>query len=196
MSKVFTGEQERKIKAFINLALEFNKTHNIFSRTSYKEVYENDILDCKPLDNHINGNKNILDLGSGGGFPGILLSITNPSNSISLLESNNKKCYFLRKISHELNLKNTTVINKTIYENNQLGSFDIIVSRAFATIEKTINLTKTNTHKSTKYLLLKGKESVIKKELKDIDKNKFRYEIIKQEAGFKERNIVLLKNNE
>ena len=54
MSKVFTGEQERKIKAFINLALEFNKTHNIFSRTSYKEVYENDILDCKPLDNHIN----------------------------------------------------------------------------------------------------------------------------------------------
>ena len=113
-----------------------------------------------------------------------------------MLESNNKKCYFLRKISHELNLKNTTVINKTIYENNQLGSFDIIVSRAFATIEKTINLTKTNTHKRTKYLLLKGKESVIKKELKDIDKNKFRYEIIKQEAGLKERNIVLLKNNE
>lgn len=196
MSKVFTDEQEIKIKTFINMALEFNKTHNIFSRESYDEIYEKDILDCKPLDNHINKNKKILDLGSGGGFPGILLSITNPTNKINLIEANNKKCYFLRKISHELNLKNTTVINKTISENNQLGHFDIIVSRAFATIEKTTSLTKTNTHKETKYLLLKGKEAVIKKELKDIDKNKFRYEIIKQEAGSKERNIVLLKNNE
>lgn len=195
MSKVFTDEQEIKIKTFINMALEFNKTHNIFSRESYDEIYEKDILDCKPLDNHINKNKKILDLGSGGGFPGILLSITNPTNKINLIEANNKKCYFLRKISHELNLKNTTVINKTISENNQLGHFDIIVSRAFATIEKTTSLTKTNTHKETKYLLLKGKEAVIKKELKDIDKNMFRYEIINQDTT-KERNIVLLCKDE
>ena len=196
MPKVFSDEQENKIKKFINLALDYNKTHNIFSRESYDEVYENDILDCKPLINHIKKNESILDLGSGGGFPGILLSITKPENKISLLESNNKKCYFLKKVSHELNLKNTKIINKTITKKNKLGKFDIITSRAFATIEKTINLTKTNTHENTKYLLLKGKVSNIKKELKDIDKNKLRYEIIKQEAGLKERNIVLLKNNE
>ena len=44
MPKVFSDEQENKIKTFINLALDFNKTHNIFSRESYDEVYENDIL--------------------------------------------------------------------------------------------------------------------------------------------------------
>ena len=59
----------------------------------------------------------------------------------------------------------------------------------------TINLTKTNTHENTKYLLLKGKASNIKKELKDIDKNMFRYEIINQDTT-KERNIVLLCKDE
>ena len=195
MSKVFSDEQESKIKTFINLALDFNKTHNIFSRVSYDEVYENDILDCKPLIEHIKKNESVLDVGSGGGFPGMLIAITKPENKISLLESNNKKCYFLKKASHELNLKNTKIINKTITKKNQLGKFDTITTRAFATIEKTINLTKTNTHKNTKYLLLKGKTSNIRKELKDIDKNMFRYEIINQDTT-KERNIVLLCKDE
>ena len=195
MSKVFSDEQESKIKTFINLALDFNKTHNIFSRVSYDEVYENDILDCKPLIEHIKKNESVLDVGSGGGFPGMLIAITKPENKISLLENNNKKCYFLKKVSHELNLKNTKIINKTITKKNQLGKFDTITTRAFATIEKTINLTKTNTHKNTKYLLLKGKTSNIRKELKDIDKNMFRYEIINQDTT-KERNIVLLCKDE
>mgnify|MGYP006255989123 CR=1 FL=1 len=60
MPKVFTDEQENKIKTFINLALDFNKTHNIFSRESYNEVYENDVLDCKPLIKHIKKNENVL----------------------------------------------------------------------------------------------------------------------------------------
>ena len=195
MPRAFSDKQEHKIKTFINLALDFNKTHNIFSREAYDEVYENDILDCKPLIHHIKKNKNVLDLGSGGGFPGILLSITRPENKISLLESNNKKCYFLKKVTHELNLKNTKIINKTITKKNKLGKFDIITSRAFATIKKTIDLTKTNAHQNTKYLLLKGKVSNIKKELKDIDKNMFRYEIINQDTT-KERNIVSLCKDE
>ena len=114
MPKVFPDEQENKIKTFTNLALDFNKTHNIFSRESYDEVYENDILDCKPLINHIKKSENVLDLGSGGGFPGILLSIIKPENKINLLESNNKKCYFLKKVSYELNLKNTKIMWNSI----------------------------------------------------------------------------------
>ena len=114
MPKVFTDEQENKIKRFINLALDFNKTHNIFSRESYDEVYENDILDCKPLINHIKKNESVLDLGSGGGFPGILLAIIRPNNKISLVESSKKKCYFLKKTKEDLCLTNVKIINKTI----------------------------------------------------------------------------------
>ena len=111
--------QKEKIKKFIAAALEFNKTHNIFSRKTKEEVYKKDVLDCLslPLIN-IQKNKSILDLGSGGGFPGIILSITKPKNIVSLVESNNKKCYFLRKIKHDLALENTNIINQTISKNN------------------------------------------------------------------------------
>ena len=105
MPKVFSDEQENKIKTFINLALDFNKTHNIFSRESYDEVYENDILDCKPLINHIKKNESVLDLGSGGGFPGIIIAITKPLCEIYLLEKSKKKCYFLNKTIDLLGLK-------------------------------------------------------------------------------------------
>ena len=196
MHDSFTTEQKKKIDTFINLALTFNKTHNIFSRKNFNDVYKKDILDCSPLIEFIKKNDNVLDLGTGGGFPGILLSILKPSNQINLLEKNKKKCYFLKIVIDELKLKNIRIVNKTIAKQNKLGKFDIITARAFASIEKIINLTKNNTHQNSKYILLKGKKLNIKNELKDIDKNKLRYEIIKQETTTRERNIVLIENNE
>ena len=196
MHDSFTTEQKKKIDIFINLALTFNKTHNIFSRKNFNDVYKKDILDCLPLIEFLKKNDKVLDLGTGGGFPGILLSIVKPSNQINLLEKNKKKCYFLKIVIDELKLKNTRIVNKTIIKQNKLGKFDIITARAFASIEKIINLTKNNTHQNSKYILLKGKKLNIQNELKDIDKNKLRYEIIKQETTTRERNIVLIENNE
>ena len=196
MHDFFTTEQKKKIITFINLALTFNKTHNIFSRKNHNEVYKKDILDCLPLIGFLKKNDNVLDLGTGGGFPGILLSIAKPSSQINLLEKNKKKCYFLKIVINELNLKNTRIINKTITKQNTLGKFDIITARAFASIQEIINITKNNTHQDSKYILLKGKKLNIKNELKDIDKNKLRYEIIKQEVTTIERNIVLIENDE
>jgi 16S rRNA (guanine527-N7)-methyltransferase len=196
MHDSFSTEQKKKIITFINLALKFNKTHNVFSRKNHNEVYEKDIFDCLPLIEFLKKNDNVLDLGTGGGFPGVLLSIAKPSNQINLLEKNKKKCYFLKIVIDELKLKNTRIINKTIAKQNTLGKFDIITARAFASIQKIINLTKNNTHQNSKYILLKGKKLNIKDELRDIDINKLRYEIIKQEATTKERNIVLIEKNE
>ena len=86
-----------KIKTFINLALEFNQTHNIFVRKNFKEVFEKDIVDCLPVANEIEKSDSVLDLGSGGGFPGILISLLRPKNEVSMVESSSKKCYFLKK---------------------------------------------------------------------------------------------------
>jgi 16S rRNA (guanine527-N7)-methyltransferase len=193
-AKTLTENQLKKVNTFIELALEFNKTHNIFVRTNKEDVIQKDINDCLPIINLIKPNNNIADLGSGGGFPGILLSITKPSNKITLIESNNKKCYFLRTVIDKLELKNTEVINQTITKNNNLESFDVITARAFASIEKIINLTKKNNKKETEYILLKGKEQKIKEELKLLDQKKYRYEIIKLDNENQERNIVVIKN--
>ena len=196
MHNHFKEEEKNKINIFINLALEFNKTHNIFSRKEHDEVYKKDILDCEPLVKRIKNNTKILDLGSGGGFPGILLAITKPKSQISLIESSSKKCFFLRSVADKLALKNTTIINKKIEPNNNIGVFDIITARAFASIDRITKLTKTNCNKDTEYLLLKGKNKTIQEELTDIDKNLYLYEIIKLDTKTHERNMVLIKNNE
>ncbi len=153
-----------------------------------------DILDCAPIINIIPTNKSVLDLGSGGGFPGILLAITKPNNKISLLESSRKKCYFLKLAVEALELKNTTILNTTITKTNKIGVFDIITARAFASINKIIKLTQQNKTTTTKYILLKGKEQKIKEELKLLNQKKFKYEIIKQSNTNQERNIVVIAN--
>ena len=190
----FTKNQKEKINIFINLAINFNKTHNIFSRKSSEEVMKKDILDCAPIINIIPTNKSVLDLGSGGGFPGILLAITKPNNKISLLESSRKKCYFLKLAVEALELKNTTILNTTITKTNKIGVFDIITARAFASINKIIKLTQQNKTTTTKYILLKGREQKIKEELKLLNQKKFKYEIIKQNNTNQERNIVVIAN--
>ena len=196
MHESLPTDYQRKIKSFVDAAVEFNKTHNIFSRRTKKEVYEKDVLECLSLNKNIQEKKTILDLGSGGGFPGVILSITKPTNKISLVESSSKKCYFLRKIKHDLSLENMNIINQKVVKNNNLGLFDIITARAFAHTQKILELTQNNTHKTTKYLLMKGKETTTNKELKDIDNKRYKYEIIKQDINFFERNIVLIKLNE
>ena len=196
MHESLPTDHQRKIKSFVDAAVEFNKTHNIFSRRTKKEVYEKDVLECLSLNKNIQEKKTVLDLGSGGGFPGVILSITKPTNKISLVESSSKKCYFLRKIKHDLSLENMNIINQKVVKNNNLGFFDIITARAFAHTQKILELTQNNTHKTTKYLLMKGKETTTNKELKDIDNKRYKYEIIKQDTSYLERNIILIKPNE
>ena len=135
-------KQKKQIQTFIEDALEFNKTHNIFVRKSKEDVYDKDVIDCFPLVEKITPNKTVLDLGSGGGFPGILLAITKQKNQIFLLERNKKKSYFLKKIIKKLQLTNVFVINKNITKNNTFGKFDIITARAFSDIENILKLTK------------------------------------------------------
>ena len=194
LSIEINNEKKEKILTFINLALDFNKTHNIFSRSSEQEVFEKDVLDSYPITKFIDNKKTILDLGSGGGFPGLVIAIIKPNNNVYLLESNQKKAYFLRKIIDELDIKNGIVINENITKRNSLGTFDIITARAFAKIGKIIELTRNNLKKETEYLLLKGTLQKIKEELKVLDTNQLTYEIIKLENKKQERHIIKIKN--
>ena len=189
-------KNEEKIMAFIALALEFNKTHNIFVRKNLNEVFEKDIIDCLPLDSEISDKKLVLDLGSGGGFPGILIGILRPKNKIHLIESSSKKCYFLKKVISDLALKNISVINKTIDKNNEIGKYDIVTARAFASTEKIINITKNNRKPSTKYLLLKGTLKKIKEEIAVLNTKHLTCEIIKIDNRIAERHLLKISQNE
>ena len=156
-----TAEVEKKIEQFVNEALAFNKKHNIFVRESIKEVYEKDVDDCLPVLQKINNSDKILDLGSGGGFPGIIIAITKPLCEIYLLEKSKKKCYFLNKTIDLLGLKNAKVLNTVISKNNSLGSYTLITARAFSSTTNILELTENNLYHGGKYVLLKGKKEKI-----------------------------------
>ena len=94
MHKELSSKEEELINHFINEALTFNLKHNIFIRTNKEEVLEKDILDCLPLVENIKTKEKILDLGSGGGFPGIVLAILRPKSEIHLLEKSQKNATF------------------------------------------------------------------------------------------------------
>jgi len=192
-------DQEKTTKLLEQLvirSLKFNQNHNLFQRKTKEEIYKKDVLECLEINEHIKKDDKILDIGSGGGFPGLVIGITNPNNKIDLVESNQKKCYFLKQIQHDLGLKNVAILNKRIEKNNMFGEYDLITARAFASIEKITSLTKNNIKQNSRYVLFKGTKIKIEEELLALNTNKFKYEIINQGNQKKERHFVKLSLNE
>ena len=188
--------QATQINTFVDSALEFNKKHNIFVRSNKEEVFEKDIFDCLPLIKNIDEKDKILDLGSGGGFPGILIGILKPQAQTRLLEKNQKKCYFLNKMKDLLSLKNTKIIKTTLNNKNNLGQFSLITARAFSSTDNILKLTANNLSGGGRYTLLKGKKEKILEEIKSLNTNKYKYEIIKIENKNSERHFLQIKINE
>lgn len=185
-----TTTQEEQVNIFAEEAFSYNKIHNLFVRVSIREIYRKDIADCLPLKNFLKPASSILDVGTGAGFPGIILAITNPGCSITLAESNKKKTYFLKKIIKKIGLNNTTVIEEHITKQSNIGSFDVVTARAFASTKKIISICDNLLKEDGKYLLLKGKKERIQEELQSIDKKLHKCEIIKLDNKKEERHIL------
>ena len=118
----------------------WNKTHNLISKKQAQNI-EDHISDSLVISSLL--KENIVDLGSGGGLPGVPLAITNPNKEFYLIESNTKKSSFLLHTTSRLGLENTTVINQRIEKVETKvfpESFDI-VCRAVGTAEFIISLT-------------------------------------------------------
>ena len=196
MHKNFSKTEKEKIELYIQEALAFNKKHNLFIRANKDEVFEKDILDCVPLVEKIEKESKILDLGSGGGFPGVVLAILRPDCEVHLLEKSQKKCYFLNKIKDTLRLDNIKVLKQTITKNNTLKEYLTITARAFSSTQNILNLTEKNLKKNGKYLLLKGRIEKIEEEMAAINTNNYKYEIIELDNKKYERHIVQIKKNE
>ena len=196
MHKNFSKTEKEKIELYIQEALTFNKKHNIFIRANKDEVFEKDILDCVPLVEKIEKESKILDLGSGGGFPGVVLAILRPDCEVHLLEKSQKKCYFLNKIKDILRLDNIKILKQTITKNNTLKEYLTITARAFSSTQNILNLTEKNLKKNGKYLLLKGRIEKIEEEMAAINTNNYKYEIIELDNKKYERHIVQIKKNE
>ena len=154
-------ETLQKLKDFKALLLEWNQKINLVSKNAENELDFRHILDSLQLVEHIKSNaKLIIDIGSGSGFPGVVLAIALqekiPEAKIVLIESITKKTVYLKDICNRLKLTNVEVINNRV-ENVVFKNADYITARAVAAAVKIFDFTKSIYAKNTHFLLLKGK---------------------------------------
>lgn len=145
-------ELNTKLRELVRLIIKWNKTINLVSTSSLSDINQRHIKDSLQLLKYLDIENKILDLGSGGGFPGIVLSIAGIKD-ISLIESDSRKCAFLR-VASRLTDNIIHVVNKRVEEVNNI-TCDVITARGFANIKKIFEYTERFSAK--KYLLLKGK---------------------------------------
>ena len=150
----------KKLKIFHDYLLEYNKRYNLISKSTENSIWYRHILDSaqimKFLDTKI--AINIADLGSGAGFPGLVLALQSESNRfhVKLYEKSAVKRDFLNNIKEKLKLENVEV-KGDIYENNISSS--IIICRAFKKLKEIIKISREIIKKPHKIIILKGKNA-------------------------------------
>jgi len=135
---IITEKQLSDLDTYYQLLSRENKKYNLTAITEEKEVYLKHFYDSLTIVKSITlNNQYILDIGSGAGFPGLVLKIIFPNLKIDLLDSTEKKCKFLKLVINTLNLENINVINNRAekYAINNRKKYDIVVSRAVAPLK-------------------------------------------------------------
>ena len=130
-----------KLLIYMNLLIKWNKVFNLISVKGVDEIVTHHFLDCLAVVPFIEG-KNVLDVGSGAGLPGIIIGLCYPEKNITLVDSVGKKTTFLKQTCAELNLSNITIINKRVEDITTNKLFDSIIARAFAEMQVLIDLTR------------------------------------------------------
>ena len=182
-----------KIELFKIETIKFNKKHNLISKKNTDKIIDESIEEAAALTEHLQQYKNILDIGSGGGLPGIPLAIFNKNKNIYLSEQSNKKNYHLRKIIRLLGIKNTILVGASGKNTKINKKIDCVVTKAFASTKKTADIANSFLEKPFTFMLLKGKLETIKKEIAEANISKENYEIIKIENK-KEKHILKIIN--
>lgn len=153
-------ETLQKLKDFMQILLEWNQKINLVSKNAEKELELRHVLDSLQLIDYIRDDAKILvDVGSGSGFPGIVLAIACqekfPAMKIVLIESITKKTVYLKDVCQRLNLQNVEVVNNRV-ENVVFKNVDYITARAVASVDKILACTIGLCSKNTEYVLPKG----------------------------------------
>lgn len=149
-----TDRQVTQFYDYMNLLIQWNKKINLTAITEVKDIILKHFIDSLTIENKIEQNKKIADIGTGAGFPGIPLKIIKPENEFVLIDSLNKRINFLNEVIEKLGLKNISVIHSRAEEighnKEYREKFDIVTSRAVAKmnilLEYMLPLTKVGGH--------------------------------------------------
>ena len=185
-----------KLDEYYELVIEWNQKINLTAITNKDEFYKKHFIDSLSPISYLSGK--VCDIGSGAGFPGIVLAIFKPDISFTLIEPIKKRCTFLELVINKLNINNVIVLNKRSEELKIRETFDFVLSRAVAKLniltEISFHLLKIN----GKAIFLKGdiqQEEITNanKTLNALGNQKFYQKIILDSKDYKRCLMIVSK---
>jgi 16S rRNA (guanine527-N7)-methyltransferase len=150
-----TEGQHERLLAYLALLIKWNKAYNLTAVRDPDEMVSRHLLDSLSVMAFIEGPR-WLDVGSGGGMPGIPMAILFPQTGVTVLDSNGKKTRFLTQVKLELKLDNLEVIHSRAEAFQPEQPFTGIISRAFSSLEDFTQWTRHMGDEQTRWLAMKG----------------------------------------
>ncbi len=187
-------ETIEKLNKYKDFLISSNKLLNLIGKTTENRIFSRHFIDSAQIYDLIKDKSEIIDLGSGAGFPGVILKILIDYNkiygNITLIEKSPKKCKFLQDLSDKLDL-NIKIVNLKI-ENFKFNKISTIVSRAFKNTVDTMDILFKNNDKIESIILLKGK--TYQQELEDA-KKKYTFDVEKFRSITSDESFIIKITN-
>jgi len=198
-----TEEKINKLEKYYEMLIEYNKVMNLTAITEKEEVYLKHFYDSLTIAKIIDLNKEeyLCDIGTGAGFPGIVLKIFYPNLKITLVDSLNKRINFLNEVIKKLKLENITTVHARMeeYSKDNIEKFDVVTARAVAQMHFLLEVAIPMLKVGKYFIAMKGN---LEKEINynyALDKlNSIENDIIKFKLPYEKSDrtlIKILKNN-
>ena len=160
-----SAEMQQKLLQYLSLLNKWNKVYNLTAVRDPLEMVTLHLLDSMSVLPYIRA-KNLLDVGSGGGLPGIVLAICLPQLKVTTIDTVQKKAIFMRQVKGELGLHNLEVVHARVENFQPRDKFEMIISRAFSEVTLFIKLTQHLIAEKGQWLAMKGQ--VLEHEFADL----------------------------
>ena len=189
----FNKKKLELIELYVHEVLNYNRKYNLISKNSEKDIWNRHVLDSAQLVKHID-HKNynsLADLGTGAGFPGIILSIFYCDINtfhVKLYEKSKVKVHFIKNIIQKLKLKNIYIYDND-YQSHKLDT-DYILCRAFKKLPEILKISRETSKKSHKLIVMLGKsaQEEINKASKDLI---FKYKLVTSITASDSKIIII-----
>lgn len=155
MGLAVSRETQEKLLVYVALLHKWNKVYNLTAVRDPLEMVTLHLLDSLSVLPYIKA-QNLLDVGSGGGLPGIVLAICLPQLQVTTIDAVQKKAIFMRQAKGELGLDNLTVVHARVESYQPAEKFETIISRAFSELSLFIKLTQHLIAENGQWLAMKG----------------------------------------
>lgn len=173
---VVSVKQREALIDYVLLINKWNKTYNLTAVRDVKEMVVKHIMDSIMVMPYLNGQQ-CIDVGTGPGLPGIPLAIMCPDKHFTLLDTLGKRVRFLNQVVYALGLPNVTPVQARVEDYTDNNEFDVVISRAFASLKDMLHWCAHLVHSNGEFLALKGQYPI-----DEINECQSEYDVISEYA--------------